>query len=220
MAKPRVTETDRGIHGESTVRLYDQMQRRFRDRGWMETKPIIASGIDYGLALEVGPGPGYLGLDWLKHTQATELRGVDISPDMIALAEANAREYGLEARVQYMLGDGQRLPFEDETFDAVFTNGSLHEWSQAEKTLDEIHRVLKVGGRYFISDLRRDASLPVRWFLYLATKPKEIRPGLITSLNAAYTPAEVEEMLRRTGMRHGTVKKNLIGLEVVGSRIE
>ena len=34
MAGLRVTETDRGIEGEFTVALYDQMQRRFRDKGW------------------------------------------------------------------------------------------------------------------------------------------------------------------------------------------
>jgi hypothetical protein len=38
MAKQRVTETDQGIQGEFTVEIYDQMQRRFRDKGWIETK--------------------------------------------------------------------------------------------------------------------------------------------------------------------------------------
>jgi hypothetical protein len=37
-----------------------------RDKGWMETDLILKLGIQHGLALEVGPGPGYLGLEWLK----------------------------------------------------------------------------------------------------------------------------------------------------------
>jgi ubiquinone/menaquinone biosynthesis C-methylase UbiE len=110
----------------------------------------------------------------------------------------------------------EALPFEDGTFDGVFSNGSLHEWADPAKICDEIHRVLKSGGRYVISDLRRDVSLPVRWFLYLAAKPKAIRPGLVTSLNAAYTPAEAEALLLRTDLRQGRVKKNPLGFELLG----
>jgi len=62
MTKQRVAETDHGIQGEFPVEIYDQMQRRFRDKGWIETKDIINTGISRGVALEIGPGPGYLGL--------------------------------------------------------------------------------------------------------------------------------------------------------------
>ena len=218
MVKARVPETDQGIQGDFEPRIYDQMQRRFRDKGWMETKAVISSGIDRGLALEVGPGPGYLGLEWLKHTQGTELRGLDISPDMIAIAEANAAEYGLSNRARYVQGNGQNLPFEDATFDAVFTNGSLHEWSEPEKTFAEVHRVLKSGARYFISDLRRDISPLMRWLMYSMTRPKAIRPGLITSLDASYTQKEAEEMLKRSPLKSAKVSKNVMGIVVIGER--
>ena len=58
MTKPRIVETNQGIQGEFNVTVYDQMMKRLRDKGWMETSQIIKSGIDKGLALEVGPGPG------------------------------------------------------------------------------------------------------------------------------------------------------------------
>ena len=87
MVKPRVTETDEGIQDEIIVRIYDKMQRRFRDKGWMETKAIIKSGINAGTVLEIGPGPGYLGLEWLKETDGTNLKGVEISPEMIKIVK-------------------------------------------------------------------------------------------------------------------------------------
>ena len=90
-----MAETDHGIQGEFTVAVYNEMQRGFRDKGRLETPEILKHGLTYGHALEIGPGPGYLGLEWLKHTQGTTLTGLDISPDMIALAERNARDYGL-----------------------------------------------------------------------------------------------------------------------------
>ena len=216
MTRPRVVETDQGIQGALTVKIYDQMQRRLRDKGWIETKDIIKSGITKGIALEIGPGPGYLGLEWLKKSQRTTLTGLDISADMISIAERNAEEYGLSERVKYLQGSGEKMPFNDEKFDAVFTNGSLHEWSDPENTFNEIWRVLKKGGRVFISDLRRDMFFLIKWFLWINTKPKEIRPGLITSINAAYTPDELEELIKGTKLENCLVSWNPIGLKLTG----
>ena len=218
MVKSRVVETEEGIQGEFDVQLYDQMMRRMRDKGWLGTKEILNAGIVQGLALEIGPGPGYLGLEWLKTTQETSLKGLEISPVMISIAEGNAREYGLELRVQYIEGNALEMPFDDDTFDAVFTNGSLHEWANPVKVFDEIHRVLKPGGKYCISDLRRDMSPLVKWFMKAVTKPKEIRPGLTSSLKAAYTVPELNAILRESRLQGGTAKQNIMGLVITGQK--
>jgi len=218
MTKPRIVETDSGIQGEFIVEVYDRMQRSMRDRGMMDTKAIVASGINGGHALEIGPGPGYLGLEWLKLTQNTTLCGAEISPDMVKLAEKNARDYGFEKRVTYVLGDAQKLLFEDNSFDAVFTCDSLHEWSEPLAILNEIHRVLKPGGRFFISDLRRDVCFPVRLFLYMVVKPRELLPGLKTSLAAAYVEDEVRAMFSGSAIRNFQITKNPIGIRIVGEK--
>lgn len=218
MAKQRVVETDKGIQGEFNVQAYDQMMRRMRDKGWLETKLILKAGITNGSALEVGPGPGYLGLEWLRQTEGTDLKGLEISPDMIRIAERNAREYSLEGRVEYVKGDAQKMPFDDHMFDAVFTNGSLHEWSQPAAVFDEICRVLKPGGRYCISDLRRDMNPLVACFMKLVTKPKEIKPGLITSINAAYTLEEIRSILNRSQLRLSQTRREIMGLVITGEK--
>ena len=92
MTKPRIIETDQGIQGEFNVTIYNQMQRRLRDKGWIEIRALLKHGLTQGCALEIGPGPGYLGLEWLKHTTGTTLKGLDISPDMIDMAERNAKK--------------------------------------------------------------------------------------------------------------------------------
>ena len=218
MTKPRVKETDEGIQGEVTVQIYDKFQRGMRDKGWIETDAIIKSGIQQGHALEVGPGPGYAGLEWLRKTEGTHLTGLDISPDMVSIAEGNAREYGLASRVKYVQDNGSKMPFEDNRFDAVFTTGSLHEWENPRSTFDEIWRVLKPGGHIFISDLRRDMPVFIKWFLWMSTRPKEIRPGLITSINAAYTSEELAELIKGTGMAACKITSDLIGLTLAGSK--
>ena len=133
-----------------------------------------------------------------------------------ALAERNAQAYGLTERARYHLGSCDRLPFEKDTFDAVFTNGSLHEWANPCGAFDEIWRVLKPGGQYFISDLRRDMNRLMRGFLWVSVRPTAMRPGLVTSLDAAYTPEELQAMLARTCLKEGTVEGNIIGMELFG----
>ena len=170
------------------------------------------------MALEIGPGPGYLGLEWLKKTEGTRLKGLEISPDMIAIAERNAAEYGLQDRVTYVKGDGQQMSFEDDTFDAVFTNGSLHEWSQPNEVFDEVYRVLKPTARYLISDLRRDMNPLVKWIMRAVTKPREIRPGLVSSINASYTPEEIRSMLRNSSLSGFPVRGVIMGFVITGEK--
>jgi len=219
MTGERIVETHDGIQDEFTVEVYDQFLKRMRDKGWMETDQIIKAGINQGSALEIGPGPGYLGLEWLKKTEGTRLAGLEISSNMIEVAEKNAREYNLEARVEYIEGDAQKMPLDDNLFDSVFANGSLHEWSNPKKIFNEIYRVLKPGGLYFISDLRRDTNPFIKWFMKIVTKPKELIPGLVTSFNAAYIVDEVKSILKDTNLKNYKVSKDTMGLTITGKRI-
>jgi ubiquinone/menaquinone biosynthesis C-methylase UbiE len=218
MTKLRVAETDHGIEGEFNVTKYDQMQRNFRDKGIMQTDNIIRSGLDHGSVLEIGPGPGYLGLEWLRKTKNTILIGAEISNDMIILANKNAAEYDLTDRVSYVEADGKYLPFPDRSFDGVFTHASLHEWADPEMVFREIHRVLKPGGYFYISDLRRNITWIVKQLMNAMVKPREIRPGLHTSLRAAYTVIELRQMLARTPLNNAQVRANPFGLQITGRK--
>ncbi len=215
MVRQRVIETTEGIQDNYDVQVFDQMQRRLRDKGWMELKFFLTNAVGHGEFLEIGPGPGYLGLELLKRFEGTTLVGLDISPAMIEVAKRNAAEYGLSDRFELKLGMGDSLPFEDGRFDCVVSSNSLHEWEHPVETLAEIWRVLKPGGRVLLHDLRRDTSLPMRWFLFSVTKPKEILPGMRSSMNAAYTRKEVEALFAASPFGEGTVITNLIGLNAV-----
>jgi len=218
MTKPRVVETAEGIQGDFDVRVYDRMMRRMRDKGWLQTREILKAGIDRGLALEVGPGPAYLGLEWLKKSTGTSLKAVEISPAMIEIARRNAREYAFSDRVEYVKGDAGKIPFDDNLFDGAFTNGSLHEWADPKTVFNEIHRVLKPGGRYCVSDLRRDMHPLVKWFMRTVTKPKEIRPGLRSSIAAAYLVEEIEALLQECLPGGYRVEKKAMGLVITGTK--
>jgi ubiquinone/menaquinone biosynthesis C-methylase UbiE len=219
MSRSRVIETEEGLQGEFVAHAYDVMMRQSRDKGQLLTHLILQADITTGLVLEIGPGPGYLGLEWLKQTEGTRLKGLDISQDMVKVAQKNAEEYGLTDRVAYIHGDALQMPFEDEFFDGVFSNATLHEWAKPERAMHEIYRVLKAGGCYLISDLRRDMPAPVKWFLWLINaKQKELRPGLIKSINASYTRDEVQRLLAKTRLKGASIEQSPFGLSISGRK--
>ena len=54
----------------------------------------------------------------------------------------------------------------------------------------------------------------MRWFLWINATPKEIRPGLISSINAAYTRDELIELIKGTKLEKCIVSNNLLGLSL------
>lgn len=214
MINVRVVETNEGIQDELTVETFDIFARQMRDKGWNGVDGMIASGIQGGDILEIGPGPGYVGLELAKKVKYRSLCGCEISGAMLQFARKNAQEYGIEA--VYLQGNAMNMPFSDESFDSVISNGSLHEWESPIKVFNEIYRVLRVGGRYCITDLRRDVGSLKKAMVYLSTKPKEMRPGFISSLNAAYTLSEMTELLRNSQLKDAKVENDFFGLCISG----
>ncbi|MGN6714646.1 class I SAM-dependent methyltransferase [Anaerocolumna jejuensis] len=216
MVKTRVIETNEGIQSEVTVEMFDVFARCMRDKGWNGVDGMIASRIKGGDVLELGPGPGYVGLELARKLHPDSLTGCEISPAMLRFARKNAADYGIAAR--YVQGNCMEMPFEDESFDSVISNGSLHEWENPIRAFNEIFRVLRTGGRYCITDLRRDVHPIKKTMVYYSTSPKEMRPGFLTSLNAAYTLSEMTELLRNSALCNASVTRDFFGLCIAGEK--
>ncbi len=214
----RVPESDGTTLGLAHAEAYDRMQAALREKGWLETRDLLNGGIDNGCALEVGSGPGHLGLEWLQRTRDTHLVGMDKSPDMVAIAGRHARDLGLDDRARHIIGLAEAVPFEDSAFDSVFSSRSLHEWIDPETTFTELWRALKPCGRLFLSDLRRDLSLSARNFLEQRMASEVVREGLRASIDAAYTVAEVMALLDDTKLAGCEVVETPLGLQVTGTK--
>lgn len=216
MVKMRIIETNEGIQDELTVEAFDVFAKEMRNKGWNGVEEMIASGIKGGDVLELGPGPGYVGLELTRKIKVTTLTGCEISPAMLHIAQKNAAEYRVPA--QYILGSCMEMPFENESFDTVISNGSLHEWENPLQAFREIYRVLRHGGHYCITDLRRDVNPLKKALVYQATRPKEMRQGLLTSLHAAYTVSEITELLRHSQLKNARVTSDFFGLCIAGEK--
>ena len=218
MVKERIPETNEGIQNTFDVLDYDEMQKNFSKKKWFATDSIIKSGVNKGNCLEIGPGPGYLGIDWLRKTSGTILTALEISKTMIEVAEKNCKDAGMSERAEYISGNASKMTFEDDRFDGIFTNGSLHEWEEPEKVISEIYRVLKPGAKIFIGDLKRNINPVLIKMMKMGVKSRSMKRGLKTSVGAAYIKPELEEIMRKSSFTKFHVNEDAFGIEIVGEK--
>lgn len=95
--------------------------------------------------LDVGCGTGFATEGLLEHT--TDVHGLDQSPHQMEKARRKLGKYG---PVSFYLGDAERLPFADDSFDIVWSSGSIEYWPDPVATLEEIRRVTEPGGHVLI----------------------------------------------------------------------
>lgn len=112
--------------------------------------------------LDVGCGRGLMLLGIAKGLTTGRAVGIDLwqtrdqSGNAITTTEENARRENVAERVELHSGDMRELPFADGRFDVIVSTWAIHNIPSAEgrrRALEEIHRVLKPGGRLVIVDL-------------------------------------------------------------------
>lgn len=103
--------------------------------------------------LEIGPGPGHLGMQLLTAVPDLRWTGLDIDPAMLQAAHTRLAKKGLADRVTLVEGDVAAMPFEDATFDLVVSSLSAHHWPDTEAGFREVRRVLRPGGAALVYDL-------------------------------------------------------------------
>src|SRR4030042_5742585 len=163
---------------------------------------IRAQGIEQGVALDVGTGPGIFPRGIARSLPEMEFLAIDLSPAMIQTAQANARERGLEDRVHFQIGSAYALPLKDGAVDLVICLNTLHHLEDPIPFFNEAARVLKKGGKFVMMDFRRDAPKPLAVFFNiiwrLVMREKRARDGLWNSLQASFTVQECERLLGRS----------------------
>ncbi len=125
-------------------------------------------GYHFGLA-DIQPGEVVLdlgsgsGMDMFiaanKAGEAGSVTGVDMTMAQLEKARELGNSMGFQ-NVNFIESYVESLPFADEHFDVVISNGVINLSSQKEKVFSEIHRVLKKGGRMAISDIITEKQMP------------------------------------------------------------
>jgi len=102
--------------------------------------------------LEIGCGHGAGARIILKTFQPSRLDGLDVDPVMIRLASRRQPHWTID-RLQFLVGDAQRLPYADASLEAVFNYGIIHHLEDWEQGIREIVRVLKIGGGFYFEEI-------------------------------------------------------------------
>jgi ubiquinone/menaquinone biosynthesis C-methylase UbiE len=169
-----------------------------------------------GDVLEVAPGPGFLAIEMARGGQL-RVTGLDISKTFVELARNNAARAGV--RVEFRAGNASEMPFAENSFDLLVCRAAFKNFSEPEKALREMRRVLRPGGTGVIIDLRRDTPMAEiqryidrsglsawnRWVYTLTFR--------FMLLKRAYTKQEMEKMLEPMGLAKAEVRTDEIGME-------
>jgi len=117
------------------------------DRGWRRAaaERLPEGGVDR--VLDLCGGTGDLGLELLRLRRACSVVCCDFSHGMLALAHDKFQRRGVADRCVVVEADGLRLPFADETFDAVTVGFGIRNFASLDAGLGEMHRILRPAGR-------------------------------------------------------------------------
>ena len=142
--------------------------------------------------LEIGCGSGGYAVHLTKSI-GCQVLGLDINADGIRNAKALAEKDKLDARVKFEQCDvSQRLPLEDNAFDAIYSNDVLCHIPRRSQILSDLRRVLKPGGRLLFSDALIVGGL---------VSHEEIATRSSIGMYFFSPPGENERLIKQSGLK-------------------
>ncbi len=190
-----------------------------RDRAWRCETVRLAEVKPADHVLDIACGTGDLA-EAFARAGARRIVGIDFASQMLLRSLGRVR-----GRAGWVQGDALRLPFADETFDITCCAFGVRNFQNLETGLDEMHRVLKPGGRAVILEFSTPA-LPVLRGIYqfyfakilpkLATWISGDRNGaynyLPSSVRTFVTPPQMIELLKKVGFSSARATSRTCGI--------
>jgi ubiquinone/menaquinone biosynthesis C-methylase UbiE len=115
----------------------------------LERLVALAAPAPHWTALDVATGGGHTAIALAPHV--ARMVALDLTPEMLAAAQEHARGQGASG-IEFLLGDAESLPFEDDTFDLVACRIAAHHFADVSAFLAEASRVLVPGGLLLLQD--------------------------------------------------------------------
>lgn len=151
-------------HGRGSPAYFEEIERRRYRWHYHLRRMFDELRGSSGRLLEIGCG---IGVDSVQLARCGfQVTGLDLTESAIEVAGRFAAARGVE--VDFRVGNGEQLEFEDQTFDAVYSFGVLHHTPAIEKAVAEVRRVLKPGATAYVMLYHRNSLVNfVHWLLRL-----------------------------------------------------
>jgi demethylmenaquinone methyltransferase/2-methoxy-6-polyprenyl-1,4-benzoquinol methylase len=125
------------------------------DRGWRKrlARALAPALADGGIVLDLATGTGDVALALARHYSQIRVVGVDPSGEMLRIGQQKRKAALAGDRVSLLMGDGQQLPFGDQTFAASCIAFGIRNVPDRERALREMRRITRPGGVVAILEL-------------------------------------------------------------------
>jgi len=152
---------------DETKAFYNKISKVYDLLADQSEEPVRRSGLEMLNAspgekvLEIGFGTGHCLVALAQAVGPTgKVYGIDLSDEMLNLAQENLEKEGLAERVELICGDAIELPYPSETMDAIFMSFTLELFDTPEipKVLAECTRVLRPGGRIVVVGMSKEGE--------------------------------------------------------------
>jgi len=178
-------------YSEKTAKQLERISKSF-------VHMIKRMGVTSGRVLDIGTGSGTLAIGLCKEIPNISATGLDISNLILTFAQENAEKNNLSSRVTFIEGNAEEMLFEDNSFDLIVSSNTLHLIENPLKMFNEMERVLKSEGKFFISDFKRN-------FL-----------GLISGhIKSAYNSKEIEKILNQSQLKKWKIQNYFFWINIL-----
>ena len=119
--------------------------------------------------LDIATGTGDFAI-MLSKLKPKKITGLDISKGMLEVGIKKVKDHNLDRLIDMVLGDSEKLPFSDNSFDAITVGFGVRNFENLDKGLQEIYRVLKPNGIFVVLETSQPEKFPIKQFFTIYSK--------------------------------------------------
>ena len=194
------------------------------DRLWRRHVVQIVRRKSPAVILDAATGTGDLAIDLARRMPQVQIRGIDLSEEMLAVARQKIAARGLETRIRLAVDDAERLSLDDAAADAVTVGFGVRNFGNIDAGLREFFRVLKPGGQLVVLELSRPRNRVFRWIFEsyfhkllpriggLISRERKAYEYLPASVKAFPAPEKFLDQMRQAGFSDCRSKSQSFGI--------
>lgn len=206
---------------------YDKLNHRLSwniDQGWRKKAISQLAPFQPKTMLDIATGTGDFAILSAQMLKPTKLVGADISEGMMEIGRQKVKAAGLDKVITFEKEDCLHLSYADNTFDAVTAAFGIRNFSDLDKGLKEMARVLKPGAHLSIVELTSPVSFPMKQLFHiyahtvlplygrLISKDKSAYSYLTKTIEAFPQGEQMVDILQQAGFSKASFKRLTFGI--------